>query len=94
MFYNHRPKSEATKAKMSAAKMGNTYARGRKLSDEHKAKIAKARTGKKHSPETIAKMSAAKKGKPSMGQRGNHKRWHVNRGLVKTDCTYCNEGVK
>lgn len=53
---------------------GDGPMRGRKFSDEHKAKIAAANrvsmkgnqnfAGKRHSPETIAKMRAAKLGKP------------------------------
>jgi hypothetical protein len=37
---------------------------GLKFTEEHRRKIAMARLGKQHSPETRARMSTAKKGKP------------------------------
>jgi hypothetical protein len=61
--------------------------RGQTLSPEHRAALSRANTGKKHSPETLAKLRAAKAGKPS---RPMHNRWHVNRGIVKPDCIFCN----
>lgn len=50
-------RSDATKAKMSAARIGKAK------SPEHRAALSASRLGKKHSPESIAKMAEAKLGK-------------------------------
>lgn len=55
-----KKRSDATKRKMSAAKIGK---KGKKLSEETKAKISAARKGKKFTAEHRAKISAAKIGK-------------------------------
>lgn len=56
--------SQEAKAQISAALMGNQRSRGRVLSEEHKAKIFAANTGRKPSVETRKKLSDAKLGKP------------------------------
>lgn len=65
-FGKHRPESiekmrksaQANASKQSERMKGNKLTLGRKLSEEHKAKIHPK--GRKHSPETIAKMRAAR----------------------------------
>jgi hypothetical protein len=68
----HKPHSEETKKKMSAAKLNmseesrakmSASSKGKSHSDETKAKMSAAKKGKTHSEESKAKMSAAKKGK-------------------------------
>jgi group I intron endonuclease len=71
----NRTFSPETRARLSASRMGNKNALGKKhkFSDEHKAKLslaAKARKdgnrlwlGRKHSPETKAKIAAASRGR-------------------------------
>jgi group I intron endonuclease len=59
-----RPRSPETRAKISAALMGNRLALGYVHTPETRAKISAALTGRSYSPETLAKMSAAKKGRP------------------------------
>lgn len=40
-----------------------------------------------------ATVTAATKAKESeAGARGNHRRWHVDRGVAVTDCEYCHHG--
>lgn len=68
-----RPKSDETKAKISAAKMGNQTWLGKRHSEDSKAKIG-ANSAMRH-PDTRAKQSAAKKGKPwSEARRLAHNR--------------------
>jgi group I intron endonuclease len=57
------PRTEEHKAKLSAAKMGNTDALGRKHTPEARAKMSAVKKGTTRSPETRARMSAAHKGK-------------------------------
>jgi group I intron endonuclease len=52
-----------TRAKMSAAKMGNKHCLGRQLSDASRSAIGAAQKGRKHSEETKQKMSAAHRGR-------------------------------
>jgi group I intron endonuclease len=57
--------TDETRKKISEAAMGNTRALGLirgPQSEEHKRKLIEARTGKKRSPEAIAKFSATMKG--------------------------------
>lgn len=64
-MHNHN-RSDDTKAKMSAAKIGNTNGKGckgKKLSEETKSKMSAAKKGKKHSDDTKAKISAAQIGR-------------------------------
>jgi hypothetical protein len=59
--------------------------------------MAKAQTGIFHSEETIAKMKAAHKKRLSTPEgkegrrRGAHKQWHINRGIIKPGCEFCEE---
>ncbi len=59
-----------TRAKISAAKMGNQNTKGRTLSPEHRAKLSEAHKGMTFSPEHRAKLSAAKMGRtpPNKGK--------------------------
>lgn len=66
------------------------YSRGRKLSPAHREALVRANTGKRHSPETLTKLRAAKLGKP---WRPGHVRWHVNRGITKLECVFCQEDM-
>lgn len=52
-------RSEQARANISAANKGKLL--GRKQTDEHRANVSAALMGHKHSPETIAKLSAAAK---------------------------------
>lgn len=54
-------RSEETKRKNSIANTGRIF------SEEHRANISKSRTGKKHSQDTLLKMSLSKKGKAQCG---------------------------
>lgn len=54
---------ESRKKTSDALKGKPSHRKGKKLSEEHKAKLSKAHTGKKHSEETKAKMSKPKRGK-------------------------------
>lgn len=58
-----RKATPETKAKISAAHKGNTYNIGRKLSEEHRAKIVTALEGRVKSVETRLKLSIAQTGK-------------------------------
>lgn len=55
--------SAESRARISAAKLGNTSTRGKKQSPEHVAKRAAAHRGRKRSPETRAKIAAKAKGR-------------------------------
>ena len=65
MFRGH---SEESKIKIGLASLGNSHNLGKKLSEEHKARITAGLTGKTyigrkrkpHSEETKAKMSASR----------------------------------
>lgn len=93
-----RPCSDATRAKLSAARTGT------KRSPETNALIIAALTGRVTSPETRAKQSASNTGKIrsaetrariSLAMRpglSNHTRYHTNRNMTKADCIYCTEG--
>ena len=76
------PHSESTRAKMSAAHIG------RPKSAEHRANIAKARMGKRHTPETIEKcrlgqLALGRKGpaSPIWGKQPPHKKRVLYRGI-------------
>lgn len=81
--------SEETKAKMSAAKIGQPK------SVDHRAKISASTMGRVHSQEHREKISQSCKGKPRSEEaklklaEGAHKRWHVRRGIVKPECSFC-----
>jgi len=51
--------SEETRQKLSKAKMGNNYAKGKPFTSTHKKRLSDARKGKKHSQATIDKMKVA-----------------------------------
>ena len=55
--------SDQHKLAISAAHIGNSYARGVKHSDETRRKVALANTGRKHTAETKAKIAAAHAGR-------------------------------
>ncbi|MLU53259.1 HNH endonuclease [Salmonella enterica subsp. enterica] len=55
-----KPRSEAHKAALSAACKGKRKRHGRGMTEAHKEAIRQALLGKKHSPERIANMKAAK----------------------------------
>lgn len=57
------PVSAETRAKQSLAARGNTSHKGKRHSEETKAKIGAMSRARKHSPETKAKMSASHKGR-------------------------------
>lgn len=78
-IHRGRTVSDETKAKVSAALKGRT------LSDEHRANLSGGQIGRKLTDEHRAKISAAKMGK----YYGMHVRWHINRGIVKEGCIYC-----
>jgi hypothetical protein len=60
----HPPKSEETRAKLSASLKGHPgYMAGKTHSEETRAKISESQKGKRNSEETRAKISEAKKGK-------------------------------
>jgi len=68
-FHKGKPKSEEHKRKISAANKGKPKP---PVTDAYRAKMSKSTSGKnngmygrKHSAETLAKMSAIKKGKPA-----------------------------
>lgn len=63
--------SPETRAKMSAALIGNTRGLGRVLSEEHVAKIRAVNTGKVVSKETRNKISAAHKGRVIKKETGD-----------------------
>ena len=52
-----------TRAKVSAAQMGNKNCLGHKPSEDTKKKISEAKTGRKHTPESKANMSAGQRGR-------------------------------
>lgn len=64
-----RKHSSETRAKMSAALVGNDRALGKEFSAEHRAKIGAASIGRQHSTETKQRISVAKKGMP-VAKRG------------------------
>lgn len=39
-----------------------------------------------------ADIQAARENESMAGQRGNHKRWHVAKGIKNPDCPYCQGG--
>lgn len=52
--------------------------------------------GKTHSEDTRARMAESARNRPPISEETrakmrlrNHNRWHVNRGLVNPDCTFC-----
>jgi hypothetical protein len=55
--------------------------------EERRAELAE-RMSKPKTEEHKQAMSAARKGKPSLGM---HNRWHVARDIVNPDCVFCNE---
>jgi hypothetical protein len=76
--------SEATRQKMSLAKIGNKISLGKhwKLSDETKKKMSKAKIGNKHSLGNIA--SAETRQKMSLSRKGvKSYRWLNDRTLLK-----------
>lgn len=81
------PHTEEWKAANSVRHTGNTYCKGRILSEEHKQKISEGNRGKTVSEETIARMCAAQKGHvpPCAGwNRGKHISDEVRRKLSES----------
>lgn len=72
--------SDETRSKMSLTRSGV------RLSSQHSANISKALKGHLVSESTRAKISEARKSNPSPS---NHVRWHLRRGLVNPDCSFC-----
>lgn len=76
-----KPKSDETKAKLSAAKKGkpahNKGVRTGPLSDETKAKMSQAHKGKIHSSETKAKIGLAHKGKVCLPETADRLKKYV-----------------
>lgn len=83
-LHTGRKRSEATLLRMSLSQTGRT------LTPEHRAKIGAAHKGKTASLETRQKIGASNIGRPP--NSGQHARWHRDRNIIKTDCTYCMEG--
>lgn len=77
--------SDATRAKISAAGMGNTHHLGSHHSEETKAKISAANTERVRSPETRAKLSMAQMGSLNHIWKGGIT--PVNR-LIRTSTKY------
>jgi hypothetical protein len=64
--------------------------RAKVWSTEARAKAALASTGRIATPETRAKISSALTGRhnPNVA-KGNHTRYHTNRGITKESCRFC-----
>lgn len=57
-------RTEEQRARMSASQIGNQNAKGRKISDETRAKLSAWQVGRKMPPEAVAKTAEANRGRP------------------------------
>jgi group I intron endonuclease len=73
-------------------KTSNTM-KGIVFSPEHRRNLSIANTGRVYSEAARRNMSEAHKGKPRSEKQkfADHKRWHVNRGIINPDCLLCKE---
>jgi hypothetical protein len=87
----------AISASLSAAKIGATYSdahraaisaslKGLPKSDTHRAAISAASLKQFADPAARANLRANLRANQALA---NHTRWHVNRGIVKEDCSLC-----
>ena len=89
-----RTMTEENRLKFIDRIKGNKYSLGKKMTKENFEKLMAVHIGAKRTDESKRRMSEAHKGKPwSEKQKlARHTAVHVNRGIKKVGCKFCNEG--